>query len=106
MALAMQLVRPRGKIVIRAVPPTAALSGRCSTAPSGPDKPLDLSPLTEHEVEVLGARSANPAEAIARLAAGEIDVLPLITRRVKFADAAGAITGAGQGEQLKVVVEM
>jgi threonine dehydrogenase-like Zn-dependent dehydrogenase len=108
LALAMALVRPRGKIVLRGVPPVSAQRNRCSEAPgaTAADKPLDLSPLIENEIELLGARSANPAEAIARLAAGEIDVLPLITRRVKFADAPGAIAAASQGEQLKVVVEM
>jgi alcohol dehydrogenase len=105
MALAMQLVRPRGKIDLRGVPLLAASPPRSSAGASAPDKPLDLTPLTEHEIEVLGARSSNLAEAIARLAAGEIDVLPLITKRVKFADAPSAIVAA-QADQLKSVVEM
>jgi alcohol dehydrogenase len=102
-ALAMQLVRPRGKIVLRAVPATGAPGERgCGAAA---ERPPDLSPLVEHELEVLGARCGNPAEAMARLAGGDIDVLPLITRRVKFADALRALPVASAPEQLKVLVE-
>jgi len=110
LALALQLVRPRGKVVLCA---TASPSGATASPPLGaasrasaPDKPLDLSPLVENEIELLGARCGNPADAIARLAAGEFDVLPLITRRVRFADALGALKLAADPDQLKVVIEM
>jgi alcohol dehydrogenase len=103
LALALQLVRPRGKVVLCATasPPLGAAS-RAGTS----DKPLDLSPLVENEIELLGARCGNPADAIARLASGEFDVLPLITRRARFADALGALKLASDPDQLKVVIEM
>ncbi|MEX2219579.1 MAG: alcohol dehydrogenase catalytic domain-containing protein [Phycisphaerales bacterium] len=103
-ALALQLVRPRGKVVLRGDP--ACTGQACALPSSGPGARNDLSPLVENEIELLGARCGNPAEAIARLAAAEIDVLPLITKRARLADALAALKAAAAPDQLKVVVEI
>lgn len=96
LALAMQLVRPRGKIVLRGDGVPASETARSD---------LDLSPLVENEIELIGARCGNVVDAAARLAAGEIDVLPLITKRFKLAEGVAALRAAGEAEQLKVVIE-
>jgi alcohol dehydrogenase len=92
LGLALQLVRPRGKVLLRAAPDTA--DGRV---------PLEL--LVENEIELLGARIGSPADAIAVLARAEIDVVSLITRRAKLADGPAAIAAAAEPEQVKVLLE-
>jgi threonine dehydrogenase-like Zn-dependent dehydrogenase len=64
---ALQLVRPRGTVVLK------------TTVAAG--KPVNLAPIVIDEITVLGSRCGPFADAIAALAAREIDVLPLISRR-------------------------
>lgn len=90
-ALAMQLVRPRGRIVLRG---NAALSGG-----------LNLAPLIEDELQVLGARHGSIADAVAMLASGAIDTLPLITKRARLADGVAALRTAAEPDQITVIVE-
>lgn len=100
--LALHLVRPRGKIVLR-----WALNGRDGGF-FGPGTaaavPLDM--IVANEIEVLGARCGSIADAVAALSQGRIDVLPLITRRAKFADGVQAIQAAGEPEQIKVLLDV
>lgn len=83
LALAMRLVRPRGKIVLKtalAPVPVVDRDERPSNAALG----IDLSPIVRNELEVLGAgggRIADGLDAIVRLG---IDVAPLITPRIRF----------------------
>jgi threonine dehydrogenase-like Zn-dependent dehydrogenase len=65
---ALELVRPRGTVVMK-------------TTVAAP-KPLNLAPVVIDEINVLGSRCGPFPEAIAALATREIDVLPLITRRL------------------------
>ncbi len=65
---ALELVRPRGTVVMKTTVAAA--------------KPLNLAPIVIDEINVLGSRCGPFPEAIAALAAREIDVLPLITRRL------------------------
>jgi threonine dehydrogenase-like Zn-dependent dehydrogenase len=91
--LAMQLVRPRGKVVL--APPIEGAAAAIGA------EALRL--LAEREVELLGARGGNPADAVALLAQGVVDVLPLITSRRRLADGAAAL--AHGPEQVRVVME-
>jgi alcohol dehydrogenase len=91
LALALQLVRPRGKVMLR-------------QAPAGDQHiPLDL--LVDNEIELLGARIGSLADALAVLARGEIDVLSLITRRARLSDGPAALAAAANPEQVKVLLD-
>ncbi len=89
--LALGLVRPRGKIVLRN-----------ELRPSGSEplpakgEPADLSLIVANEIELFGARCGTIADAIATLSRGEVDVLSLIGKRMKLADGPAALT-AGSG---------
>lgn len=91
LALAMRLVRPRGKIVLK------------SLAHTGDG--VDLAPLVEHEIDLIGSRTGAVAEAMALLAAGSVDTTGLVTRRAKLADGAQALRAAADPDQIKVVLE-
>jgi alcohol dehydrogenase len=91
LALAMQLVRPRGKIVLCAPPPAGA-------HPS-------LAPVVEHELEIIGARAGSIPDALAALARADVDVLPLITRRARLGDGPAALLAAAAPDQIKVVLD-
>ena len=92
--MAMGLVRPRGKIVLRGVPADAARWAG-----------LDLSPTIDLELEITGARGGRVADAIAALEQKRFDVSSLITRRFKLDDAVGALRAASEPDAMKIVVE-
>jgi threonine dehydrogenase-like Zn-dependent dehydrogenase len=81
LALAMRLVRPRGKIVLKtALAPTPFIESLAR-----PDiQPLDLSPIVCNELELLGASGGRIAEGLDAITRLGVDVLPLITLRTKF----------------------
>lgn len=95
---AMGMVRPRGRIVLKheAVP-----------TPSGGGEAMgvDLTPIVMNEIEVVGARCGSPGEALALLGQQPIDLLSLIGRRVRMADATDALRAAGEADALCVVME-
>jgi threonine dehydrogenase-like Zn-dependent dehydrogenase len=90
--MAMQLVRPRGTIVLK------------STAAQG--KPLNLAPLVIDEINVVGSRCGPFREAIAALAEKRIDVTSLIHRRMKIEQGVEAMDLAGRPGVLKVLLVM
>lgn len=97
LSLALGLVRPRGKVVLR-----PSVGGPESAA--APDRgALDL--IVSGEIEVLGARCGSIADAVAALARAEIDVLPLITRRARLSDGPAALLAAAAPEQITVLLE-
>ncbi len=89
LATAMQLVRPRGKIVL-----TRPITG------------ADLGAAVENEVELIGARSGSIPDALAMLTRREIDVVSLITRRAKLKDGVAALQAAADPEQIRVLVDV
>lgn len=97
--LAAQMVRPRGKIILKAEPPAEGDRGARDYGPA-------MDAIVVNELEVIGARCGRLADAVDLLAAGSIDVLSLVTARLKFADAVEAVKKARQPEQIKVVMEM
>jgi threonine dehydrogenase-like Zn-dependent dehydrogenase len=90
--LAMQMVRPRGTIVLK------------STAAAG--KALNLAPLVIDEINVVGSRCGPFREAIRALAEKRIDVASLIHRRMRLDQGVEAIELAGRPGVLKVLITM
>ncbi len=89
---AMQMVRPRGTIVMKT-----------TTTPA--DEPLDLSPLVVHEINLVGSRCGPFPDALEALSAGTIDVASLISKRAKLADGVAALKAAARPENIKVLME-
>jgi threonine dehydrogenase-like Zn-dependent dehydrogenase len=90
--VAMQIVRPRGTIVLK------------STFASG--KPLNLAPLVIDEIQVIGSRCGPFKEAIRALAEKQVDVASLISRRMKIEQGVEAMALAGRPGVLKVILTM
>lgn len=88
--MAMQMVRPRGTIVLK------------STFAAG--KPLNLASLVIDEISVVGSRCGPFKEAIRALAAKQVDVSSLITRRMKLEQGVAAMELAKRS--LKVILTM
>jgi threonine dehydrogenase-like Zn-dependent dehydrogenase len=90
--LAMQMVRPRGTIVLK------------STVAQG--KPLNLAPLVIDEINVVGSRCGPFREAIKALAEKRIDVASLSPRRMRIDQGVEAMDLASRPGVLKVLLTM
>jgi threonine dehydrogenase-like Zn-dependent dehydrogenase len=88
----MQMVRPRGTIVLK------------STVAAG--KALNLAPLVIDEINVIGSRCGPFREAIRALAEKQVDVVSLIYRRMKLEQAVEAMSLAARPGVLKVILTM
>lgn len=93
--LAMRLVRPRGKILLKG--PRASESGEAL---------VDLSAISENEIEVIGSRCGPIPEALNLLKRGEVDVVSLIGKRSRLDHAVEALRAADQPDQLKVLMDV
>lgn len=91
---ALRLVRPRGKVLLK----SAFIPGRSASR-------LDLGPIVEKEIELLGSRSGSIPEALELLTHEAVDVVSLITRRSRLDDAPDALRIAREPEQIKVVMD-
>ncbi len=92
--VAMKMVRPRGTIVMK------------TTVASGDKQPaIDLSPLVIHEINLVGSRCGPFPEALTALAEKRIDVVSLISRRMKLADGVEALRTAARPDVIKVLLE-
>ncbi len=89
---ALTLVRPRGTIVLKTTVATA--------------KPLNLAPIVIDEIAVLGSRCGPFAEAIHALAAREVNVLPLITKRVTLEQAEKIFAPGASVGALKTLIRI
>jgi threonine dehydrogenase-like Zn-dependent dehydrogenase len=94
--LALQLVRPRGTIVLKSI--YAAAEGR--------PHDVDLSPVVRKELTVLGSRAGPIAEALTMLQHGAVDVVSLIGKRTTLNDGPGIVHTAAQPGMLKVLVDI
>lgn len=92
--IAMQMVRPRGRIVLKT---TVASDGKLPG--------VDLSPLVINEIQLTGSRCGPFSEALSALAAEKIDVLSLISRRMRLSDGVEAMRTAARSDVLKVLLE-
>ncbi len=88
--LAMQLVRPRGTVVVR------------GQAPAG----VDLAPIVNGELTLMGSRAGNLREAVQALATGRVDVLSLITRRIRLEDVPGVLGNPVPAGHVQTLVEV
>lgn len=87
---ALQLVKPRGTIVLK-------------TTVAG-DQTLALAPFVIDEITLIGSRCGPFPKALEALAAGRIDVEPLVTARFHLSDAVGALDYASKPGMLKVLL--
>ncbi len=92
LALASQLVRPRGTVVLK-------------TTVADPVAP-PVVPWVIDEVTVLGSRCGPFAPALRLLAAGLVDPRPLITGRFPLSQGVEALQAAAQSDQLKVLLQI
>lgn len=90
--MAMQMVRPRGTIVLK------------STFASG--KALNLAPLVIDEIQVVGSRCGPFKEAIRALDEKSVDVASLVHRRMKLEQGVEAMELAARPGVLKVLLTM
>ncbi|HEX4793112.1 MAG TPA: alcohol dehydrogenase catalytic domain-containing protein [Humisphaera sp.] len=90
--LAMQMVRPRGTIVLK------------STVATG--KAMNLAPVVIDEINIIGSRCGPFREAISALAEKRIDVASLIHRRMKLDQGLEAMDLAGRPGVLKVILSV
>ncbi|MBK9163843.1 MAG: alcohol dehydrogenase catalytic domain-containing protein [Acidobacteria bacterium] len=89
-ASAVDLVRPRGKIVLK------------STFAGKPT--WEAWRIVVQEITIVGSRCGRFQPAVDALAAGQIEVADLISEEYKLADAVKAVTAAGQKGTLKVLL--
>ncbi|MGD9789608.1 MAG: alcohol dehydrogenase catalytic domain-containing protein [Phycisphaerales bacterium] len=112
--LALRLVRPRGKVILKSagmlvndagVATGATLDGPKVGARGVADGGIDLSLAVVNEVELIGVRCGKIAEGVSALAKGEVDVSALVTGRSRLDDAVEALSEAADTRQIKVVLE-
>lgn len=90
-ATALAATRPRGTIVLK-----STVAGQHE---------LDLAPLVIDEIQLVGSRCGPFEPALEALAAGRIDVAPLVRDRVPLRRGDEALRQAGQPGALKVLME-
>lgn len=94
--VAMQLVRPRGKVLLKTL-----LAPASRIAPG-----VDLTPLVLNEIELIGSSGGPLEEAVSMLARGEVQVLSLISRRMNLDDGPEILQAAARPGTLKVLVKV
>lgn len=92
LAAAISYTRPRGRVALK-------------TTSSKPVS-LDLAPLVVDEIQLIGSRCGRFEPALAALAAGQINVSPLVHARYPLDQAQAALEHASQRGVLKVLVQV
>lgn len=90
---AMQMVRPRGTIVLK------------TTVAHDKRNAVDLSPIVVNEIKVIGSRCGPFPDALEALSAQKVDVVSLVSRRMKLADGVDALKHAARPGTIKVLME-
>ena len=90
--LAMRTIRPRGTIVLKS---TFAAAGG-----------VNLAPLVINEITVVGSRCGPFSTAMKALAAGDVDVSALVSRRFPLRDCSAALDAAADPGTIKVLIDM
>lgn len=111
LTLAMQLVRPRGAIMLKSpaagVPfPPGQPYHTSPTWTGGDARPIDLTPAVTNEVQILGCRDASIADGLGAIADGRIDAAALIGRRLRFDDAMQALAAAAEPGAMGIVMDV
>lgn len=95
LVIAMQMLRPRGTLVMKT-----------TVAPGGLDAAgVDLSPIVINELNVMGSRCGPFAEALDWLSSERVDVVSLISRRMKLSDGPAVLEQANRAGTIKVLLE-
>jgi len=94
LALAFELVRPRGTIVLMP-----------GDEPAPGERSATIGPVTAGELELIGVASGDLGEALSTLANSGLDVVSLITRREPLARADAALFASRDPDQLRVLIE-
>ncbi|MBL8747144.1 MAG: alcohol dehydrogenase catalytic domain-containing protein [Phycisphaerae bacterium] len=93
--LALKLVRPRGKVLVKGLLHASVASAWT----------IDLSPIATSEIEVIGSASGPIGEALEVLKRREVDIVSLISKRIRLEDSAEGLRTAARGEAVKVLIE-
>jgi threonine dehydrogenase-like Zn-dependent dehydrogenase len=105
--LAMQLVKPRGVIMLKS--PLADVPFPAGKPfPEAADewsRGVDLTPVVANELQLIGSREGPLPEALAVLTAGSIDVAPLLGRRFRLDQALSAFGAIGTSGPVGILVE-
>ena len=88
--MAVHMVEPRGTIILK-----STVHG---------EVPIDTAPVIVDEITLIGSRCGRFEPAIELLKSGAVDVMPLISERVRLADAAEGFAVAGKSGVLKVLL--
>ncbi|MEO0476120.1 MAG: alcohol dehydrogenase catalytic domain-containing protein [Planctomycetota bacterium] len=96
---AMAMLRPRGTLVLK----TTVAPG-IPSAEGASSHELDLSPIVINELNVIGSRCGPFAEALDWLSREAVDVVSLISKRMKLGDGPGVLEQAGQPGVIKVLL--
>ena len=94
--LAVQLVRPRGTIVLKTIYALA----------KGVPADIDRAPIVMKEITLLGSRWGPTGEAMSMIARGAVDVVSLIGKRMTLNDGPAVLKTAAQPGMLKVLVDI
>ncbi len=89
--LGMNLVRPRGTLVVKTT---------CQA-----DSRIDLTPLVVHEITMLGSRCGPMGEGLNALARKQIDVASMITRQMPLSEGLSALQAASDPDQIKILLK-
>ena len=90
---AMAMLRPRGTLVLKT-----------TVAPGQLSEGFDLSPIVINELNVIGSRCGPFREAMDWLSREAVDVVSLISKRMKLSDGPGVIEQAGNPGVIKVLL--
>jgi len=85
--IAVAMTRPRGKVLLR------------STLDGESDQTPHLASLVDREIEVIGSRDGSVAKGLLALESAAVRVAPLLSARVKLADADADIARAATPQE-------
>ncbi|MEM9019145.1 MAG: alcohol dehydrogenase catalytic domain-containing protein [Planctomycetota bacterium] len=94
LATSMAMTRPRGTLVMK------------TTVAADQTQGIDLSPLVINEINLVGSRCGPFATALEALSREEIDVVSLISKRMKLSDGVEALGYTARPSVLKVLMEV
>jgi len=98
--LATQLVRPRGKVLVKSFAASAARSGDADALRNA------VATLLEGELEILGSRQGPLHDAVQALSMGEVEVEGLIRRREPPSRAAPALEQIAAGKDDLIAIDL
>ena len=94
LAEALRMVRPRGMVILRSLGSLAVTES------------FDVSSIVMNEVRLRGCWAGSPADGLAAIARHEVDVLPLISRRMKLDDGVDVLRATRTPGTIGVMVDV